>query len=157
VDPTRDLLQVLDRRHQSRCDAGQLGAEVVALRGKVRLRRAQRQSERHEPLLRAVVEIPLDLTTRLVGRGDDPSPRGSQLGRAFRVRDRRCDEFRERGETRFGSQRHRPLGRTGRHDAPETTFDDDRASDRRSVASLVRGDADRVGSDREVVDPSGPS
>ncbi len=32
MDPTREFLQILDRRHQSRRDAGQLGAEACTLR-----------------------------------------------------------------------------------------------------------------------------
>ena len=70
-------------------------AEVVPLRGKVRLRRAHRQAERDEPLLRAVVEVALDPPARLVRCGDDASARRRELGLAFRVRDRGRDELGE--------------------------------------------------------------
>jgi hypothetical protein len=93
VDPTRDLLQILDRRYQSRRDAGQLGAEVVPLGGKVRLHRAHGQPERNEPLLRTVMEVALDPTPGLVRRGDDTPPRSGQLRLTLRLRNRRRDEL----------------------------------------------------------------
>ena len=43
------------------------------------LRAAQPQQQRDQPLLRAVVEIPLDPPARVVGRGDDPRPRAPHL------------------------------------------------------------------------------
>jgi len=95
VDPTRDLLQILDRRYQSRRDAKQLRAEVLLLGGKVRLRRAHRQSERDEPLLRAIVQVALDPPASLVRCCDDASARCCELGLAFRVRDRGRDELGE--------------------------------------------------------------
>jgi hypothetical protein len=79
VEPARELAQLLDRasdlRHslveQPDC-AVRAGTELV-------LRMAKRQPDRHQPLLRAVVEIALDpAALRIAGR-DDPRARGLDL------------------------------------------------------------------------------
>ena len=46
--------------------------------GMLGLGAAYRQPERREPLLRAVVEVALDLPAGLVGSGDDAPPRGGE-------------------------------------------------------------------------------
>ena len=45
----------------------------------LRLREPQRERERDEALLRAVVEVALEPAARLVARGDDAAARGPEL------------------------------------------------------------------------------
>jgi hypothetical protein len=131
----------LDRRRE------QVGRVVAAP-----VERLLRQLERHhrldEAVLCAAVQIADNPPALLVGRRGDACARGGELSRAFRVRDRRADELRERSEARLRARRQRPFGRRSRHDAPEMAFDDDRASNRRFDARLARRDADRVDGDR---------
>ena len=97
-----DLPQLVEHARQLLDDARQRALELAELRGHPCLRRAQLQPERDEPLLGAVVQIALDPPPRLIGGGDDPRPRGHQLGAGLGVRDGRGDELREARETRFG-------------------------------------------------------
>jgi hypothetical protein len=57
----------------------QLGGGVRVVT-KLRLDHPQRQSQHHEPLLRTVVKVALDLSTGRILGGDDPRARGLQLG-----------------------------------------------------------------------------
>src|SRR6266851_5485238 len=70
-------------------------ASISPVARDIRLRGAHRQSERNQPLLRAVVEVSLDLPASLVRRRDDPPARGGQLRPAIRIRDRGGDQVRE--------------------------------------------------------------
>ena len=77
VDPAGELAQLGDRlldlvlRAREHVRVGR-----VAARG----REPERDGERDEPLLRAVVEVALDPPPLGVGRGDDPGPRRPHLG-----------------------------------------------------------------------------
>ena len=82
-------------------------AELGRHRG---LRRAQLQRQRDQPLLGAVVQVPLDPPARLVGGGDDPRPRGGHLGLCPGVRDRGRDQLGEPGQPRLGVRRQRAPG-----------------------------------------------
>ena len=81
-----------------------------------RLRRAQLQRERDEPLLGAVVQVALDAAPRLVGGGDDARARRLQLGPALGVGDGGGDELGESAEALLGSRRRRVVaGRCDGH------------------------------------------
>ena len=66
------LLRVAAQLFEHRADRRRVGVEQLA--GEPELHR-----ERDEVLLRAVVQVALDLAARLVGRGDDARTRGAQL------------------------------------------------------------------------------
>src|ERR1039457_1397377 len=145
VNPVGDLPQLVRNARQPLGNARERALELVELRGLRRLRRAQLQPARDEPLLDAVVQIALDPPPRLIRGGDDPRPRGHQLGVALRVRDRRGDELREARETRFGVPRERLVGllRVDEQNAPQPPLDNDRAADRGADPELFsneRGD-----------------
>ena len=80
MDPARELAQLADRLVEV------LRRAVEQLPGRLRIvvharaRQPQAQRERDEPLLRAVVQVALDLAPRRVGALDDPRARGAQLG-----------------------------------------------------------------------------
>ena len=76
VDAVRELAQLLDRdlelvgrRREQLVDLG------VCFRAELALRAPELERQRHEPLLRAVMEIALDPAALLVRRGDDARPR----------------------------------------------------------------------------------
>jgi hypothetical protein len=70
-------------------------ASMRSVRAEAGLRRAQLELERHEPLLRAGVQIALDPPPGIVGGGDDPRARGGGHGAALRIGDRRRQKLRE--------------------------------------------------------------
>ena len=77
MDAARELPQLGQRDRQ-------LLADVVDRRGQPavaepRLEHPQVQGQRHQVLLRVVVQVALDLAARVVGRLDDPQPRHPQL------------------------------------------------------------------------------
>src|SRR5947209_3240400 len=63
-------------------------------------------SARGEPLLRAIVQIPLDPSASLVG-GATTRARRAELGAAFSVRDRGGDQLRELLHAGFGAPHQR--------------------------------------------------
>ena len=77
MDAAGDLGQLLQR-------AGCLGDGLIELPAEfgrhLGLRRAQLQRQRDQPLLGAIVQVPLDPPAGLVGGGYDPGPRGNYLG-----------------------------------------------------------------------------
>ena len=77
MDAVRELAQLRQPGLQLRAHALELGLE----RGvRLALREAQKQRGRDEALLRAVVEVALELAAGLVARLDDPDARRLQLG-----------------------------------------------------------------------------
>ncbi|HEV7828293.1 MAG TPA: hypothetical protein VGP04_05465 [Pseudonocardiaceae bacterium] len=68
------------------------------------------EHERHQPLLRAAMEVSLDPAASLVRRRDDPPARGGELGLAVRIRGRGCEELGELLEAFDGVQRQRQPG-----------------------------------------------
>ena len=149
MDALRQLPHLRDRL------LGVLERFVDQLRGRpVVGERAARELERddrvHEPLLGAVVQVPLDPPARLVGGLDDPAPRCRELGGALGVRDRGRDQL---GELRDARLRVRMDGfralEGGDDDAPDTAGDDDRGGDRGARAQLARGSA-RAGRSRRA-------
>jgi hypothetical protein len=99
------LLQLLRRAVQPGRDAVQFRPEFVEVGRHRRLRRAQLQRQRDQPLLGAVVQVALDAAPGLVGGGDDAGARGRQLGLRLGVRDRGGDQLGEVGQARLGSRR----------------------------------------------------
>ena len=71
MDPEGDLAEVIERRREAVYDAAQLASVLLELLGNRRLRRAQREREPNQLLLRAVVEVAFDPAPGRVGRGDD--------------------------------------------------------------------------------------
>ena len=84
------------------------------------------ESERDQPLLRAVVEVAFDPATSLVRGRHDPLERGSKLGPGLRVRDRGRDELGEVLEPVFGIERQGFPGPHA-HGSPKPARHDDRA------------------------------
>ncbi len=108
--------------------------------------------QRHQPLLRAVVEVALDPAPRLVGAGDDAGPRRHQLRLRLGVGDRRRHQLGEVGQPLFGVGRE-PLAFRGHRDrAPEAASDDDGAGDGRSDAEPGDGFGHRTRRVAVVVD-----
>src|SRR2546428_11640659 len=106
MNPSRHLLQVLHRIGQPRYDTGKLGSEVVVpVDRNLGLHGAQSQTERDEPLLRAVVEVSLDSAASLVRCGDDPPARGGELRPVVRIRDGSGDQPCELLQTLFEIER----------------------------------------------------
>src|SRR4051812_4744795 len=97
--------------------------QITPIDGKIRLRRTHRQTKRDKPLLRTVMQIALDPTASLIRSRNNPPTRRRELRRAFRVRNRRRDELRERSESRLGVRWHKPFFRGSRHEAPDMAFD----------------------------------
>ena len=87
VYPLRDLPQVIDHAHELSGYARDVTAEPLAHGG--RRRHAQPERDRDEALLRAVMQVTLDPTARLIGCGNEPDTGSHQLGPALRGSDRR--------------------------------------------------------------------
>ena len=102
------------------------------------LSQPEREGERHETLLRAVVEVPLEPAPCGITRLHDPCARRGQLLPRLGVREREGDQPRELSEPFLGVGRE-PIRRPDRDGgrAPELPRDDDRCSD-------VRGDVGRA-------------
>ena len=78
--PARDLAQLVLRGGEALDDRVSSPSSSPSSGGTVGLRRAQLEAERDEPLLRAVVEVALDLPPRLVGGGHDARARRVEVG-----------------------------------------------------------------------------
>jgi hypothetical protein len=73
------------------------------------LGRAQREAERDQALLGAVVQVAFDAAPGLVGSGDDPRAGGGELGAAVGVGDRGADGLGEAGHALFSVGREKPV------------------------------------------------
>ena len=124
-----------DRAPQSSASSASCAASSSPVGGSASSR-AQRQAERDEPLLDAVVEVALDPPARLVRGGDDPSARRGELGLAFRVRDCGRDELGELLQSLLRVGREF-LSSVHRDHAPQASLDDDRAGDLRDDAEAT--------------------
>ena len=72
-EPERELAQLVDRDRDLRDGLVERAAGALrGLRRELVLRVAERQADRDEPLLRAVVQVTLDPATLLVRGRDDP-------------------------------------------------------------------------------------
>ena len=83
VDPAGELAQLLDRELELRRGLVGRGDRLGVLAGpsgEPSPDAAQRERDRDEPLLGAIVEVALEPTALLVGRLDDPRPRAADLG-----------------------------------------------------------------------------
>jgi hypothetical protein len=139
VQPARDLAQLLDHAGQAGRRARELLAQLEQVRRRGRLGGPELQPERHEPLLRAVVQVALDAVALGIGGSRDPRPRRRELGAAVSIGDRRRHQLGELGDARLAVGRQRlAVGGAGDHDAPGAILDDDRRPDRRPNASVGR-------------------
>ena len=83
MDPAGELAQLLDRELELRRGLIRRGDRLGVLAGpsgEPSPDAAQRERDRDEPLLGAVVEVALQPAALLVGRLDDPRPRAADLG-----------------------------------------------------------------------------
>ena len=79
MDPAGELAQLVERRAQLGVGlAEQLGG-AVGLGAERGSRELQREPEREQPLLGAVMQIALEPAALLVSGGDDPRARGAQF------------------------------------------------------------------------------
>ena len=154
--PARDLLQVLDAPARPLGRVGQLtpGARLL---GRTGLGGAQRERERDQPLLRAVVQVALDRRRGLVGRGDQPGAGGGELGAALGVGDRGGDELGELRHARLGLAPATAASRstTATIDPPEPALDDDRRADRRARRRATQHGGAGAGGASNVSHPRG--
>ena len=79
MDAARELAQLLEREGELLARAGEDLGRRRRVGVELRLREAQRERERDEPLLRAVVEVALELPARVVAGRDDPRARRPEL------------------------------------------------------------------------------
>ena len=138
MDAAGELAQLVERSTQLRVGLGEELAGAVRLGAELRAGELQREPEREQPLLRAVVEVALEPPPLLVPGADDAGARRAQLGelgaqlrlqalvlerepggragrgeqRAPLEQHRVVDERRDRGVGR-AEHRHRPI-RAGR-------------------------------------------
>ena len=105
----------------------------VRFRLELRLRHAEKEGRRDEPLLGAVVQVALEPPALLVAGPHDPRARRLQVLACLRARDRERDEVAERGEPHFGVGGQR-VGAADRDRTPARAGDDDRRRHRRAVA-----------------------
>ena len=107
MDPEGDLAEVIDRGRQAADDTAELASVLLELLRHRRLRRAQREREPDELLLRPIVQVALDPAPGRVGRGHDSCARGVHLGAALGVGNCRRDELREFRQPLFHVSRQR--------------------------------------------------
>jgi hypothetical protein len=108
------------------------GPGICVSAADLRLGETDRQHERHQPLLGAVVEVSLDPPPRGVAGLDDATARGRELLTCLGVGDRLRDQFGEVSQPRFGAGRQRLLARPrGPDHPPPPSADGDRRRGRR--------------------------
>ena len=109
---------------------------------------AQLDREADQALLRAVVQVALELAARGVGRLDDPRARLLELDARVDVGDRLPDQLGERVQALLGVGGERLIGAPGRDRAPQLALDVDRrahAGPHPELADLLRVRAFEVG------------
>ena len=149
MEPARQFSQLLQRLAELLCGAGQERLQRLRPGAELRAREPQRQRQRDEPLLRAVVQVAFEPATLLVARLDDAGARRLQVLACLRARDRERDELAERHQPGFAVGRQ-PLGCGDGDGAPRHAADEDRGRDRRAVADISHRPR-HVGVDRVVV------
>ena len=82
VDSSRELAKLLERLSELCLRAGEQLERGFAVALQPRLEQAERDREGHEPLLCAVVEVPLERAARHLLGAHEPGSRGAQLLRA---------------------------------------------------------------------------
>ena len=70
MDAARELPELLERHGQPSLAPVRISGDLGGVRPRLRLRQPQRQRERHETLLGAVVEVPLEPPALLVRGGN---------------------------------------------------------------------------------------
>ena len=101
VDPARELAQLVEGRAEFRL---RVGDELMGPQGVVvdhAVRHPQLKRERDEPLLRAVVQVPLEAAPLGVSGLDDAGARRGELLVRICVRDRLRDEIGEVAQPPF--------------------------------------------------------
>jgi hypothetical protein len=129
VQSGRGLPQVVEHLVKALRDRYDFPLDGLGGRRRLCLQRAELHGQRYEPLLRAVMEVTLDLPSRLVSGGDDPGARGEQLSAALHIRKRRAHKIRELRHTGLCVSWGRSASPAAVHHAPEPSFDDDRRAD----------------------------
>ena len=138
MDAAGDLAQLVQRAGRPGGGPAELRRQLAGPGGTAAWAAAQPQGESDQPLLGAVVQVPLDAPAGGIGGGHDPGPRRRQLRPALRIGDGRGDQLGEPGQARLGLRRKRSsLSWRPRHDAPQLVLDRDRRSDRRADAAPV--------------------
>ena len=100
---------------------------------------AQVERERHEPLLRAVVQVALEPPALGVAGLDDARARGGQLLVGVGVRERLRDQLGEVAQSLLDALRQRLVGPRARGQrAPQPPADGDRRGHRRAVAGALQ-------------------
>ena len=79
MDAARELAQLRERVRELLPGGGEDLVGAVGVVPEPRLREPERERERDEPLLRAVVEVSLEPAALVVAGFDDPRARGAQL------------------------------------------------------------------------------
>ena len=130
MDAPRQLPQLLQAHRQLVQRGAQLQLRAVRVAAQLGERHPQRQRQRHEPLLRAVVQVPLQPPPGLVAGGDDALARRRQRRARVGVRDGRAGQRRERAQPPLGVRRQPVLAQPpGDQRAPDVARDDDRRGD----------------------------
>ena len=79
MDPARELTELLERRRQLLTGCVDDRSRLVGVGRRARLGEPERDGERDQPLLGAVVEVALEHAASLVGRLDDARARCPDL------------------------------------------------------------------------------
>src|SRR3954454_7768207 len=101
MNPTRYLLEIFRYARQTRHDVRNLLPQRIESGRQRHLRRAQLKPERHEPLLRTVVQVAFESSPGGVGRSDDPGSRSRELLAGVCVGDRGRYQVREVPDARL--------------------------------------------------------
>ena len=154
VDSPGQLLEVGVQAGQPVNHLVQLRVQPVVLDGHRRLDRPQFEPERHDALLRPVVQIPLEPSSGLIRRGDDADPRRGELGAGLGVENRGGHQIGEIHHARLGFGGHRLLlCRADDQGAPGSAVDGDGSADTRDQAASMQSPRRRPGRVAVVVHP----
>ncbi len=156
VNPAGDLSHLLGRADQTIDDVRHLLLQRVQFGWHRCLRRAQRESQRDQPLLGAVVQIAFETPPRKVARGHDPGARRVELRVGLCVGNRGRDQIGEVPDPRLGVGGQR-FGSIRADDGrpPHPVADDNGRTHRHAQAHITHACGDGTGSGLEAVDPGG--
>ena len=125
-----DFPQLIEHAQELPGYAVDLGTDLTTVGG-CRRCRTQRQRQRDEALLGAVVQVALDAPAALIRCGDNPRARGHQLSPALRIRHRCRDQVGELRHPLLGVRRQWPLPGPDGDQSPQPAMNVDRHRDRR--------------------------
>jgi hypothetical protein len=135
VDAARGLKKLVQRTGHPGDGVAELDTEVIEVGRHHRLRHAQPERQRDQPLPGALVQVPLDASAHVEPGRHDPGPRGVELCPSFRVGDGGRYDLCELGQPLLGGRGQPVAPRSDAHGAPDPTLDHDRAGDRRASLS----------------------